>query len=104
MVATSNCEFYRNGTWYRHAQAEAHLRRKWQYFSAHASVGTAEEFIEKVASKSTFTGMPYRIRCGTAPEVLADAWFLAALQEMRRCDDIAYHCGPSAAEDSSGHP
>jgi hypothetical protein len=63
----TNATFIRNGQAYDSAVAAEFLRRKWQ---AKASiVGSAEEFIEKVASFSSTSGRPYLVRFGDGREV-----------------------------------
>ena len=52
--------FIRNGRPYGAAAAAEFLRRKWR--QREAEVGSAEDFIGKVASFSSTTGQPYLIR------------------------------------------
>jgi len=79
-VATSNCIFIRNGKEHEAEAAKDHLslkrRRGKRYFSS------ADEYIENLASSSSWTGKPYYIRCGEE-EKLAKDWFKAVLQEYR---------------------
>jgi hypothetical protein len=82
-VAASNCDFYRNGTWYTAAQAQAHLRDKLAIVFP-ASQPTAEEFIEKVATKSAFTGFAYQIRCAASKPVAVNDWLLGELRRYRK--------------------
>ena len=80
-VATSNCTFIRNGKEHNAADASDHLamkrRRGKRYFD------TTEEFIENLASKSSWTGKPYQIRCGDDEAVPAGIWFTALIDERR---------------------
>ena len=80
-VAASDCTFIRNGKEHGPEAARDHLslkRRKGKkYFS------TTEEFIERLASSSSWTGKPYRIRCGDGEAQLAKTWFNGVLQEYR---------------------
>jgi hypothetical protein len=55
-VASSTCDFYRNGTWYDGKRAQAHLRYKYESLVARGLINTAEDFIEQAASKSSFSG------------------------------------------------
>jgi len=83
IVSESGCDFYRNGRWYGAAEAEMHLRDKFTLLSAAEQISTAEEFIEKVASRSSLTGLAYQLRCqGNAP-VPANQWLLNALAGYR---------------------
>jgi Family of unknown function (DUF5329) len=82
-VETSGCSFYRNGSWYGGARARAHLQIKYDYLAARNLVGSADEFIDKGASKSSFSGKPYKIRCGTGAEVESGPWFHDVLVRFR---------------------
>jgi hypothetical protein len=79
-VASSSCTFIRNGKEHNASDARDHLqmkrRRGKRYFDS------TEEFIERLASKSSWTGKPYRIRCGDE-EINAGDWFTALLAERR---------------------
>jgi hypothetical protein len=82
-VSVSNCEFYRNGTWYDPIQAQAHLREKLAIVTSMNHALTAEEFIEKVATKSAFTGIPYQIRCAGGKPVAVSDWLRDELHHYR---------------------
>jgi Family of unknown function (DUF5329) len=82
-VAVSNCEFYRNGTWYDANQAQSHLREKLLIVTPMNHALTAEEFIEKVATKSAFTGIAYQIRCAGEKPVAVSEWLLGELRHYR---------------------
>ena len=56
----TDAAFIRNGRPYSAAAAGEFLRRKWRH--REAEVGSAADFIEKVASFSSTTGQPYLIR------------------------------------------
>ena len=68
-IETSGCSFYRNGTWYDGAHAGAHLRTKYDYLASRDNISTAEDFIDKAATKSSVSGKPYKIRCADGLEV-----------------------------------
>lgn len=80
-VATSGCVFIRNGKEHGPEAAKDHLslkrRRGKKYFSS------AEEFVERLASSSSWTGKPYYIRCDDGEQQLASSWFNAVLAEYR---------------------
>lgn len=80
-VEESGCTFIRNGKEYDAEDARDHLqtkrRRGKRYF------GTTEEFIERLASKSSMSGRPYLIRCSEADAVPAGDWFTALLKAHR---------------------
>jgi len=59
-VESADVVFLRNDTEHDAAAAAAHLRRKWKHAGDREL--TADEFIDKIASASSTTGRPYRIR------------------------------------------
>jgi hypothetical protein len=67
--SSSGDVFIRNGVEYSAKDAADHLRTKWS--AADDKITTAEEFIEHVASASSLTGKPYRVRLADGTEVLA---------------------------------
>ena len=79
----SSCRFHRNGSWHDAAEARAHLQRKYDYLLKKDKVDTAEQFIERAASRSSISGKPYRIACPGQPEQTAASWFGARLQALR---------------------
>lgn len=80
-VVTSNCIFIRNGSEYKSEAARDHLQMKRKrgkrYFDS------ADEFIEKIASKSSWSGKNYMIQCDDEPKQTARAWFIALLKKYR---------------------
>ncbi len=82
-VDGSTCEFYRNGTWHDSKMAQAHLRDKYKYLSARNQIITTEDFIEKAATKSSFTGQPYEVRCGDGVTVSSNQWLRTELTRFR---------------------
>ncbi len=95
-VGNSGCEFHRNGSWYDAAQAEAHLRHKLELLAANDQIRTAEEFIEKVATKSALTNRPYEVRCPGGVAVSVNGWLL---DELRRYRQRAATVGRSASRE-----
>ena len=80
-IIVSKCDFYRNGTWYNSERAEAHLRSKYGYLKS--SINHPEEFIEKAATKSSFTGEPYQVRCGSDAAMPSARWLTQTLTNFR---------------------
>ncbi len=80
----SSCRFQRNGSWHDAAEARAHLQRKYDYLLKKGQVDTAEQFIERAASRSSISGKPYRIACPGQPEQTASAWFGSRLAAQRQ--------------------
>jgi hypothetical protein len=83
-VETSGCQFYRNGTWYSTREALSHIEMKYRYLLKRDQVGTAEDFIERAASKSTVSGRPYQVRCEHNAAMTAAEWFTAELLRYRK--------------------
>ena len=82
-VAKSGCQFNRNNTWYSSPEASAHLAKKEHYLEEHGQIASAEDFIAKAATKSSMTGRPYTVRCGSEPAIASDEWLMAELRRSR---------------------
>jgi hypothetical protein len=82
-VQKSNCEFHRNGTWYDAKMAQEHLRYKYKALAAGNRIQSAEDFVEKAATKSSLTGRPYEIRCKGGDVVTTSVWLHAVLAQYR---------------------
>jgi len=81
-VDGSGCRFYRNGTWYDSKEAQDHLRDKYNYLSG-SSINTAEDFIEKAATKSSFSGKPYGVKCNDGVSLTSNKWLRDELARFR---------------------
>ncbi len=62
-VATSGCDFYRNGSWNPAAAASKHLESKYHYLANRQKILDAEQFIAKAATQSSVSGTAYQVRC-----------------------------------------
>ena len=82
-VAKSGCQFNRNNTWYVSREASAHLAKKERHLEEHGQIASAEDFIVKAATKSSVTGKPYTVRCGSEPAIASDEWLMAELRRFR---------------------
>ena len=82
-LSTSSCEFQRNGTWHGRDEARKHLQRKYDYLLKKDLVATAEQFIERAASKSSLSGRAYQVRCPGQPAQPAATWFKTRLDALR---------------------
>lgn len=80
-VADSNCTFIRNGKEHDAAAASEHLEMKRE--RGRKYYDTTEQFIERIASKSSWTGKDYLIRCDHGGTLTANAWFSERLAEYR---------------------
>lgn len=74
--------FIRNGKRYNSVAAAEFLRRKWK--ARLSEIYSAVDFIDKVASLSSTTGIPYRIRFGGGQERLCAEYFRAELFRLER--------------------
>lgn len=83
-LATSGCEFFRNGSWYAADTAAAHLRRKYEYLLDEQRIASVQDFILLAGSGSSQSGEPYRVRCGTAAPVNSAAWLNTRLAALRQ--------------------
>ena len=82
-LSASSCEFQRNGTWHGRDEARKHLQRKYDYLLKKDLVATAEQFIERAASKSSMSGRAYQVRCPGQPAQPAATWFMSKLDALR---------------------
>ena len=82
-VANSDCEFYRNGSWYNSKFAADHISSKYKYLLARNLVQSTEDFIEKAATRSSMSGGDYAIRCGGGAAVPTGQWLLILLARYR---------------------
>ena len=83
-MAASSCQFERNGRWHSAADARQHLQRKLDYIEKRReTLASAEQFIEVAASKSSLSGKPYRVKCGSAEAVPSRDWLNRELKALR---------------------
>ena len=60
-IGNSGCDFMRNGGKHSAKDAESHLRMKYRRGSRYVS--SADEFVTRIASKSSWSRKPYRVHC-----------------------------------------
>ncbi|MCY1460880.1 hypothetical protein D9M71_784750 [compost metagenome] len=83
-LETSGCRFQRNGSWHESVEARSHLQRKYDYLLKRNLTDTAEQFIDRAASRSSISGKPYRVACPGTAEQDAAVWFQQQLQRLRQ--------------------
>jgi hypothetical protein len=83
-VETAGCEFYRNGTWHDGKAAQEHLSDKYHYLAARNLINTAEDFIDMAATKSSFSGLPYQVKCNGGAPMASNPWLREALARFRK--------------------
>ncbi|WP_313914472.1 DUF5329 domain-containing protein [Tahibacter sp.] len=86
-LSDSGCRFDRNGDWHEAAEARAHLQRKLDHLLKRDAIGTAEEFIERAASRSSISGDAYQVKCGGDAPVASRDWLSGRLAELRKAHD-----------------
>jgi Family of unknown function (DUF5329) len=82
-VASSDCRFYRNGTWYDAKSAAAHLRYKYENLVAKELIRSTDDFIDRAATKSSLSGRDYAIKCEGTAEVSSRQWLTNLLVSYR---------------------
>lgn len=82
-VEASGCSFLRNGSWHDSKAAVVHLRDKYDYLVARDLIATTEDFIERAATKSSLSGQPYEVKCGSSAAVTSSSWLYAKLAFLR---------------------
>lgn len=76
-VADSNCVFIRNGKEHDASDARDHLQMKRKRGRKYYK--STEQFIDRIASKSSWSGKPYRIKCPGDESRTAADWFTQLL-------------------------
>ena len=102
VLGASQCRFYRNGTWYTGDQARSHLKEKLSLVDTRSHIQTAEQFIDKVASRSALTGIRYQIQCPGAGATLVADWLQQELRDYRRCASSGTLCDSRSLSRGAG--
>ena len=80
-VASTSCQYERNGSVYDGVRAEKHIKKKYEYFKD--KINSAEDFIEYSATKSTMSGKQYKIHCDNMATQNSSDWLLNELKVYR---------------------
>lgn len=80
-VESSGCTFHRNGSTHEAVDAADHLRLKLRRGARYAK--TTESFIERLASKSSFSGKAYQIECSQGQLIPMETWLNTQLTNVR---------------------
>lgn len=80
-VGESGCVFNRNGSSHDAEEAEDHLRMK--FGNGKRYVSNAEDFIDRIASKSSWSGSKYTVECPNQSEQPSGEWLNGELQRYR---------------------
>jgi hypothetical protein len=76
-VGQSECVFIRNGRSHSAMEAESHLRMK--YGKTKSRIDSSKQFIERIASKSSWSGKPYFIECPDSERQRSRDWLTEML-------------------------
>ena len=82
-LASSGCQFQRNGSWHDGPEARSHIERKYRYGLKRHMVGTTEDFIAMAATESSMSGKPYAVKCPNQEQVPSAQWMNAQLKQLR---------------------
>lgn len=77
-----NAKFVRNGTYHDAKAAASHLRLKWE--KAGSAIKTVDDFIEKIATKSSISGEPYTIEYSNGKKITAKEFYRLCLKELEK--------------------
>ncbi len=83
-VRQSPCQFIRNGDPHGGAEAADHIAAKYRHFQD--EIASAEDFIDRAASRSLLSGNPYEIACPGKPVMTAADWLRERLRMLRGRD------------------
>ncbi len=83
-VAQSGCIFERNGSSYVAGDAADHLALKFRRGKKYAK--TTENFIDRLASKSSLSGNPYHIDCPGQDKMTSGDWLHHKLTSLRQAE------------------
>jgi hypothetical protein len=83
-VAESPCIFSRNGKTYSAEEAASHLSMK--YRRGRRYLAHTEQFIDRIASKSSLSGWPYHIQCPGMERRTTGEWLTRQLETLRNAE------------------
>ena len=81
-ISSSGCQFIRNGEAHDAEAGAAHLQMKYRRARRH--VADAEQFIERIATGSTWSGKPYWVACNGEVQVTSANWLNRVLDRHRQ--------------------
>lgn len=80
-VASTQCQYERNGERHDGSEAVTHIKRKYDYYAD--EVETAEDFIQYAATKSALSGRYYQVHCANKDPMKSHDWLLIELSHYR---------------------
>lgn len=84
-IGSSGCTFIRNGKEHAADAAEDHLRMKYRRGKRYAD--TTENFIDRLATASSWSKKPYMIECPGEDRMPTGTWLHLRLDELRALDE-----------------
>jgi hypothetical protein len=84
-VASTDCNYERNGTLHNGKEAVEHINKKYAYYED--DIKSAEDFIKFSATKSRMSGKYYQIHCSNKSSVKSQDWLLAELMVYRKANN-----------------
>jgi hypothetical protein len=81
-VASTDCQYERNGTLHNGKEAVEHINKKYAYYLY--DIESTEDFIKYSATKSKMSGKYYQIYCGSHSAVKSQDWLLTELSVYRQ--------------------
>lgn len=83
-VANSEATFIRNGDEHTSSEAADHLAMKYRRAGRYAK--TADDFIENLASKSSWSGKAYTVKLKNGDSITAKKWLTDELTAFRKIE------------------
>jgi hypothetical protein len=84
-VATTDCQYERNGTLHSGKEAVEHINKKYAYYLD--DIKSTEDFIKYSATKSSMSGKYYKIHCKNTAAVNSQDWLTTELTAYRHSQD-----------------
>jgi hypothetical protein len=81
-VASTACQYERNGNFHNGKEAFEHINKKYKYYSD--EIQSTEDFIQYAASKSKMSGKYYKIHCHNKSSIKSQDWLLTELMVYRK--------------------
>lgn len=81
-VASTSCEYERNGVRHNGKEAVEHINKKYSYYAN--DIKTAEDFIQYSATKSLMSDRHYKVHCNNDDPVKSQDWLLNELKAYRQ--------------------
>lgn len=103
IAASSQVVFIRNGSEHSPHDAADHLRSKWESSGGPENVtATAQDFIEQVGSRSSISGLDYRVRLPDGSEMTSAQWLREQLREIEEPSAATTRATPRSQPRANG--